>query len=616
MDIKSSALDELFNLIPVIVPGWITPVKPANLADGGIPKSLYDDQPRGLECLIDPFREMQRHSWPLEAWDRVDLYVNDNPVPVAGDTVQPGEEGNRMPLYIPHGRLIHGVNRLYYIVTRPSDNSSRPSRDLFVLYHLRAPGEPAPEGLDLVIPPDVVRDGVSAERAAQGVEFGFTYSHQRNYDRIEFLLGEITVPVDVIDASTPVVKTLFTETFQQAGDNANTLIQYRVTDQLGNSNQSPTKRLDIHLGRAQLPKPIPREVLSEAGDDPSVIDLGKLGANPLSLIILTDAPDFMPGDMITATYLTKVTGQPDDSFPVTGTVEVDGVGQKIPCVVEVPNHKVIPDSTVLVSYILSRSGTTVGESKTATATVTNASDEHLPIDQSLMELNGVEVFLAEHITDPWTQTSNYGPENQRRRTPDGGSAPFEYSSADNTIATVSADGLVTGLRNGRTLITVIDAHKKWASYEVQVSNKYEIESRSGYATGVVLYTWSLDQLNPVVPRPSEITGLREAILRRFPNKNEYLYPIWNTANQLIYTAGRVSGHDPFPHNVGTLTVHFVTAENILGVATRTVFELGNAAGWGFRLRNAPQLDAATAELYSELVEASADLAVVTENQER
>ncbi|MCG6578076.1 hypothetical protein EGM97_25725, partial [Pseudomonas sp. AF32] len=79
----SSTLDDLFALYPVIIPGWITPVKPVDLADGGIPKSLYDDQPQGLQCLIDPLNEMQRQSWTLAAWDRVDLYVNDNPTPVA-----------------------------------------------------------------------------------------------------------------------------------------------------------------------------------------------------------------------------------------------------------------------------------------------------------------------------------------------------------------------------------------------------------------------------------------------------------------------------------------------------------------------------------------------------
>jgi len=252
MDPQSSTLSDLFVLFPVIIPGWVTPVKPAGLADGGISKSLYDGQAQGLQCLIDPWTELKRQSWTMAANDRADLYVNDDPTPVAGKTVAPGEEQDRITLYIPHGHLLNGVNRLHYKVTRPGQNAA-PSGDLHILYHLRAPGEPAPEGLDLVIPPDVVRDGVSAERAAQGVEFGFAYTNTRNYDRINFLMGNVSVPFEVTDESMPVVKTLFTDTFQQAGDNTNTLVEYRVTDQLGNTNQSPIKRLDIHLASALIP---------------------------------------------------------------------------------------------------------------------------------------------------------------------------------------------------------------------------------------------------------------------------------------------------------------------------------------------------------------------------
>ena len=153
MDIQSSTLNDLFVLYPVIIPGWITPVRPAGLADGGIPQSLYDGQQQGLECLIDPWTELQRKSWTMAADDRADLYVNDDPTPVAGKTVEPGEEQDRIPLRIPHGQLIHGVNRLHYKVTRPGQNAED-SRNLYVLYHLRAPGDPAPDGLDLVIPPE------------------------------------------------------------------------------------------------------------------------------------------------------------------------------------------------------------------------------------------------------------------------------------------------------------------------------------------------------------------------------------------------------------------------------------------------------------------------------
>ncbi|WP_434578086.1 hypothetical protein [Pseudomonas sp. Z1-6] len=270
MDIQSSALNELFKLFPVIIMGWVTPVKPAGIADGGIPKSLYDNQPKGLRCLIDAWTELQKRSWTMAVDDRADLYVNDDPFPVDGKDVGPGEEQLRMELHVPHGRLLNGVNRLHYKVTRPSENGAS-SGDLFVLYHLRAPGEPAPQGLDLVIPVDVIADGVSGERAAQGVAFGFTYSNRRTYDRINFLIGNATVPFEVLDGSVPVVHTLFTDTFIQAGDNPNTPLEFRVTDQLGNSNQSSIKYINVHLGQVEQDLPAPNvEGVQDGGTlDPS-----------------------------------------------------------------------------------------------------------------------------------------------------------------------------------------------------------------------------------------------------------------------------------------------------------------------------------------------------------
>ncbi|WP_339447408.1 Ig-like domain-containing protein [Pseudomonas sp. EA_5y_Pfl2_R50] len=247
MDIQSAELNELFVLYPVIIPGWVSSVKPAGLAHGGIPKAIYDGQSQGLECWIDPLFGLT--SWTMAVDDRVDLYVNDDPTSVAGKTVAPGEEEQRIRLYLPHGRLNHGVNRLYYIVTRPSGNSET-SRDLTVLYHLRLP-----DSLDLVIPPDVLKEGVDAIRAALGVVFGFIYNNRRPFDRIEFWLGDTTIRFDVPDAPAPVSRTLFTDAFEKADDNPSAVAEFYVIDQLGNRSKSPEKRLDIHLKRFDRPAP-------------------------------------------------------------------------------------------------------------------------------------------------------------------------------------------------------------------------------------------------------------------------------------------------------------------------------------------------------------------------
>lgn len=249
MDIQSSELNEVFVLYPIIIQGWVTPVKPDGIAHGGIPKLLYDGEPQGLECLVDPWSELRLFNSTMAVDDRVDLYVNDDITPAVGETIAPGEEQLRVRLYLPHGRLNHGVNRLYYKVTRAGGNIET-SRDLRVLYHLRIA-----EGLDLVIPPDVLSDGVDAARAAQGVEFGFTYNNRRAYDRIEFRPGDTSILFDVPNAPAAVTQTLFTDAFQKAGDNPSAVAEFYVIDQLGNRSKSPEKRVDIHLSRLNLPAP-------------------------------------------------------------------------------------------------------------------------------------------------------------------------------------------------------------------------------------------------------------------------------------------------------------------------------------------------------------------------
>ncbi|WP_170947240.1 hypothetical protein [Pseudomonas sp. Irchel 3E19] len=386
MDIQSSVLNALFVLYPVIIQGWITPVKPAGIAHGGIPQVLYDGQLQGLECLIDPWPELQLQSWTMAVDDRVDLYINDNTTPVTGVTVKPGEEALRQRLYIPHGYLRQGVNRLHYKVTRAGGNTSEDSRDLLVLYHLRTP-----DNLDLVIPADVINEGVSAERAAQGVEFRFFYNNRRPYDRIELLIGDTQVDFDVPDGNAPITYKLFTDTFLAAGNNPSAVIEYIVTDQLGNPSKSPEKRLDIHLEAETFDSPILRERLNDPGDD-QAIDLEKLAGNPLLVIVLTSDARWQVGDLISVTYICKVTGQPDVVVtPPAGTVEADEFGQRKPCVVEVPNEHVIADGAVTVTYKVHRAnGDAVGSSRVARAQVIG---EALPA-ATLVFTNGPYEVLA------------------------------------------------------------------------------------------------------------------------------------------------------------------------------------------------------------------------------
>ncbi|EJM16674.1 hypothetical protein PMI22_03789 [Pseudomonas sp. GM21] len=260
MDIQSAELFETFVLFPVIIQGSIKPVRPAGTADCGIPKSLYDDQVRGLECLVDPW--IEPFNVPTAKDDRVDLFINTSPVPVDGKTIAPGEENQRIRLYVPKGRLHDGFNQIYYRVTRASGNGSEDSRKLRVLYHRWAPGEPAPDSILLQISDEVVTNGVGLELATRGVEFGLDYSNRRPYDFISLSLGarglvERELTPEEAEPGQSVTQTLYIDTFRKNPDNVRTPILYSATDQLGNFNQSVTRYIDVHVNRVELNPPVP-----------------------------------------------------------------------------------------------------------------------------------------------------------------------------------------------------------------------------------------------------------------------------------------------------------------------------------------------------------------------
>ncbi|MDO9329501.1 MAG: Ig-like domain-containing protein, partial [Pseudomonas sp.] len=96
----------------------------------------------------------------------------------------------------------------------------------------------------------------------------------------------------------------------------------------------------------------------------------KLAGGPLLVIVITTDHRFLPGDTIEATYTAKVPGQPVDVVvPVSGVVEADPFGQKKPCILQVPNDKVIAQSVVTMVYTLKRGGAVIATSATAVAQV-------------------------------------------------------------------------------------------------------------------------------------------------------------------------------------------------------------------------------------------------------
>jgi hypothetical protein len=526
-------LNELFVLYPLIIPGWVSPVKPADIAHGGIPKALYDGQTKGLECLVDPWTELQMRSWTMAADDRVDLYCNGNLVPGAGQTVKPGEETLRQRLYLPHGNLMHGVNRLHYVVTRVGGDSE-PSRDLLVLYHLR----PA-DNLDLVIPPDVIANGVDAARAASGVDFGFTYANRRNHDRIEFLLGDIQVRFDVPDGTAPITHKLFTDTFQKVGDNPSAVAEFYVVDQLGNRTKSPEKRLDIHLA-AVVPVPtltnvrdandkeIPnagittsttvkltgtaskgKEVEIYDGSGPSAVPKGKATADATTGLweLTITVPAGARRLYAKSLYHSGNVYSNVRTFTVKAAVEIgpqiysikDSSGVEIPNGTYTFDNKVTLKGTAAISRDVEIFANTSSKGiATATgglwtkdvggltlerhsfkAVARYGDNQSTPpweiIVTSKLEIDNSKLVLngLAYKVAPWTPRNDF-PGNTEVRHASGGNPPYKYKSADERIARVNDVGKVEGFAWGTTMISVEDASGQKNGYEVQVLNTYNL----------------------------------------------------------------------------------------------------------------------------------------------
>lgn len=369
-------------LSPPRAPEATTPVVGAHY---GVPKREYDLKPMGLTIDVDP-----PLAGTVDAGDVIRLVLN-NASTEATKTIQPGEENAVHTLYLPKGLLRpNQLNTLVYTITRGSENRGTSTPELTLLYNAirpgnqdRTPGDGAHSELQLILPQDVIDDGIDAERAKQGVQVCFAYPYCRAYDVIRLNCNGKDVVRTVTAAEAPaspsaepttICVMVGEDVFQQAGDNSKFVFSYTVTDQLGNgpdtdSPYSGTIEIDVHLKETRLVAPDLAEDPDDPSDDPSTIDLGKLGSKDLTVLVHAFAPTWQPNDKIRVTY----TATKPDAPVVSHTVDAD-VG-RIPFTYKlmVPNAKVIAGSVARAKYELIRDGNTFATSKTTTADVIGGS---------------------------------------------------------------------------------------------------------------------------------------------------------------------------------------------------------------------------------------------------
>lgn len=360
-------------LHPTRVPGA---TKPVAGADYGVPKRIYDLEPMGARVDVDPYPDQQ-------GGDTVLLNLNGQ---VGIDSKFTQSDSDTVTLYIPKKLLLADVvNRLTYSVVRGSDNQGTSEPPLELLYNLIRPGnqdrDPGVDGhseLELLLP-DEIRNGVGPDFPDAGVSVCVSYPYCRAHDVIRLNLNGHDIYHTVTELQAPLpgsatpVQVCFNVTradLAVGGDHAQYKISFTVTDDLGNgpdpdSPWSATQIIDVDLAGRQLVAPDLAEDPDDPSDDPSTIDLTKLGQKDLTVLVHAFAPLWRVDDEIRVTYSATPTAGPVVDHLVTAPVS------RIPFTYKlmVPNAKVLPDSVVRARYELVRNNVVIATSRTAIARV-------------------------------------------------------------------------------------------------------------------------------------------------------------------------------------------------------------------------------------------------------
>lgn len=119
--------------------------------------------------------------------------------------------------------------------------------------------------------------------------------------------------------------------------------------------------------------------------------------------------------------------------------------------------------------------------------------QSLSVDTSLLVLNGVMIRSA--YCPHFNGVDAIG--NTALRQASGGKPSYHYQSSNQQVATVDANGKVTGMGNGTATITITDQSNAQVSYSVAVSNVYSLLVHGGLGWTYARYTQSLTQRGQV-----------------------------------------------------------------------------------------------------------------------
>ncbi|WP_423205387.1 hypothetical protein PGC34_11195 [Pseudomonas kribbensis] len=262
INVNSTQADSALALLPMFVPGALTSVQPTGFAHLGAPLVIYPAT-TGLAMVIDPVTTL---STTLTAFDTVVIWLNGQPTS-AIKIIQPGEENDRILMYLPPGLLVNGINTMFYRVTRPSGNFEDSTPILNVLFN-----NPAP---------NITVSHPASIGPGQPAVITLTVGYARPYDTVTLTIGTWSITFTNPDPTKPITHTLTAAELQQIGDGTHS-VSARVIDQLTNSNVSPTTSITISANQKVYNPPIIVE-----GEPGKILDVAALNGKDATIHGLT-----------------------------------------------------------------------------------------------------------------------------------------------------------------------------------------------------------------------------------------------------------------------------------------------------------------------------------------
>ncbi|MBC3774856.1 hypothetical protein [Pseudomonas sp. SWRI99] len=348
----------LFALWPLFIAGMTRPVVDG---DGGINIAVVSDYPDGVLCVIDPYIGMQAGDQHAIYWGALKIWDKE----VGADEVD-----KRLFFYLPTDPIKPDplepvwVEEVYYRLTRKgSTTPDDPSVPLRPLVKLDEPGgyDKFPhlpghsEFKPVILPDDVIQNGVTAEWAEKGVPMTVpVYPGIYLRDVIYLWWGSVRLAPHVVtqkqvDGADPIIIVADQEAILAGGDSNALTVEYEMRDEVWNwcQKRSLSTTVLVDAGAWRLEQPIIKESINE------VIDLITLGKADATVQIHVRTDDFDIGDTLVMTWI----GTPFQGEQLVHRSQPTPI-DNIPSVLElmVPNADVraIAMGKADVSYVLTK----------------------------------------------------------------------------------------------------------------------------------------------------------------------------------------------------------------------------------------------------------------------